>query len=123
MHSLTAAADAGEKTTVYAWQNVSIGLIDGQSVMPFHALYQGVPTVYVQGDYEELNNLVGAAKNDTDARIILDAKRVPNTSTRSIWTAIGSSDLANEYMIINTHTDGINNIEENGYIALLAYVK
>jgi len=122
VHNLTAAADAGVRGVVYAWQNASTGLVDGQWV-PFHALYQGVPTVYVQGDYGGLDDLVAAANNGTNTRLTLEARMVPNTSARSIWTVFEGTDLKNESMIINTHTDGTNVVEENGYIALLAYAK
>lgn len=49
--------------------------------------------------------------------------KVPKTIARTLWTVIEGTDLKNESMIINTHTDGTNVIEENGYIALLAYAK
>ena len=121
-NNLTHAASAGVKAVVYAWQNASTGLVDGQWA-PFHNLYQGVPTVFVQGEYGGLGRLADAAEKATQATVTLNARMVPNTSARTVWTVIEGTDLKNESMIINTHTDGTNIIEENGYIAIMAYAK
>jgi hypothetical protein len=55
--------------------------------------------------------------------IIPNGFQVPKTIARTPWTVIEGKDLKKESMIINTHTDGTKVIEENGYIALLAYAK
>ena len=122
VHNLTVAANAGVKAVIYAWQNASTGLVNGQWV-PFHNIYQGVPTVFVQGDYGNLESLQEAAANGTPASVKLKANMVPNTSARTLWTVIEGTELKNESLIINTHTDGTNIIEENGYIALMAQAK
>ena len=122
VHNLTYAANVGVKAIIYAWQNASTGLIDGQWV-PFHNLYQGVPTVFVQGDYGGLDRLRKAANDGVDVSVTLEANMEPKKIARTLWTVVEGTDLKNESMIINTHTDGTNIIEENGYIALLAYAK
>lgn len=91
--------------------------------VPFHNLYQGVPTVFVQGDYGGLEQLANATKNEVDVTVTLEATMEPKTIARTLWTVIEGTDIKNESMIINTHTDGTNIVEENGYIALLAYAE
>jgi hypothetical protein len=122
VHNLTTAADVGVKAVVYAWQNATTGLLDGQWV-PFHNLYQGVPTVFVQGEYGGLQELFKASENGAEITVKLEARMKPNKIARTLWTVIPGTDLKNESMIINTHTDGVNLIEEDGYMALLAYAK
>ena len=122
VHNLTYAANAGVKAVVYAWQSASTGLVDGQWV-PIHNLYQGVPTLFVQGGYGTLENLIETANSGAEAKLRLEASMEPKRVARTLWTVIEGTDLKNESMIINTHTDGTNIIEENGYIALLAYAK
>lgn len=122
VHNLTHAADAGVKGVVYAWQNASTGLVDGQWT-PFRQLYQGVPTLFVQGTYGTLDRLVDAAKNGARGTLTLEAKMKPHTPTRNFWVVIEGTELKNESVIINTHTDGTNIVEENGHIALLVHAK
>ncbi|KAK5174230.1 uncharacterized protein LTR77_001310 [Saxophila tyrrhenica] len=120
VHNLTVAADAGVKAVIYAWQNASTGLVEGQWV-PFHNLYQGVPTLFVQGEYGGLEKLQQATSDGAEAQVTLEAQMQPGRTARTLWTVIPGTDLKNESVILNTHTDGTNLIEENGYIALLAY--
>jgi hypothetical protein len=75
VHNLTYAANGGVKAVIYAWQNASTGMVNGQWV-PFHNLYQGVPTVFVQGDYGGLEALADAEKNGVDATVTLEATMV-----------------------------------------------
>jgi hypothetical protein len=122
VHNLTYAANAGVRAVVYAWQNATTGIVEGQWV-PFHNLYQGVPTVFVQGDYGGMQELADAVGQGVDVTVTLEATMEPKTISRTVWTVIEGTDLKNESMIINTHTDGTNVIEEDGYIALIAYAK
>ncbi|TKA26815.1 hypothetical protein B0A50_04261 [Salinomyces thailandicus] len=122
VRNLTLAADVGVKAVIYAWQNAATGLVDGQYA-PFHNLYQGVPTLFVQGSNGMLEDLQAAAANGSHAAVTLEAELQRHQSARTIWTVIEGTDLKNESVILNTHTDGVNIIEENGHIALLAYAR
>lgn len=120
VRNLTVAAEAGLKGVVYAWEGASTGLVEGQWV-PFHELYQGVPTVFVQGMHGQLEDLAQAAQQSEAAHIRLEAHMRPRTQARTLYTVIEGTTLKNESVILNTHTDGTNIVEENGYIALMAY--
>ena len=68
-----------------------------------------------------LDRLVDAAGKGAQATLTLEAHMRSRTMTRTLYTIIPGTDLKNESFIINTHTDGTNLVEENGYIALLAH--
>ena len=80
-----------------------------------------MPTILVARDAAE-SVLQGAQANAT-AHVVLTGELVNDTSTRSIWAVFPGTIYPNESIIINTHTDGVNAVEENGYIALLAKAK
>lgn len=77
--------------------------------------------MFVQGLNGSLDQLVDAAANHAQASLTLEAHVRPETKARTVYTIIPGTEMKNESFIINTHTDGTNIIEENGYIALLAY--
>ena len=60
---------------------------------------------------------------NAEAHLTLNGQLIPNTPTRSIWAVVERIKYINESVIINMHTDGVNAVEENGYIALLAKAK
>lgn len=117
---LSAAAHAGVKGVLVAWQNVSTVLAEGQYA-PLRNLYQGVPTLFVQGSYGGLERLQSLARQNATANLTLNARMVPRTPTRTLWVVFEGTELRNESFVVNTHTDGTNVVEENGWICLLAY--
>ncbi|KIX02606.1 uncharacterized protein Z518_08548 [Rhinocladiella mackenziei CBS 650.93] len=118
--NLTEAAEAGVKGVVYVWEHITSGNAYGQYV-PFKRLYQGVPTIHVAGDAGTA--VLQASKNGSEAHLTLSGELIPNTKTRTIWTVVEGTRYKNESIILNTHTDGTNAVEENGHIALLAKAK
>ncbi|KAJ7208952.1 hypothetical protein GGX14DRAFT_365162 [Mycena pura] len=121
--NLVAAAVAGVRGVVYIWDNITAGLADNQYV-PFQQANLAIPGVYVQSD-SVISHLLDAADSGTDAFIDLPGKRVPNTRSRTLYTIVNGTDLTlrNETAIINTHTDGVNAVVQNGHIALLDYAR
>lgn len=115
--NLSKAAEAGVKAIVYVWEEISSGNAFGQYV-PFHNPYMGCPAVYVAK--EAATAVLDAANRSAVATLTIPGSLVSDTPTRSIWTVIEGTELQNESIIINTHTDGVNLVEENGHIALLA---
>src|ERR1700761_8530437 len=97
VHNPTYAANVEVRAVIYAWQNASTGLVDGQWV-PFHNLYQGVPTVFVQGDYGGLDRLSKAADDGVDVTVTLEANVQAKRIARTLWTVIEGTDLKNESM-------------------------
>lgn len=118
--NLTLAGQAEVKGVVYVWDNITMGNLQGQYV-PFTRLYQGCPTLHVTG--EAAQTVRTGAKSKLMANLTLSGNLIPNTPTRSIWVVFNGTTKANESVIINTHTDGVNAVEENGHIALLAQAK
>ncbi|OQV07001.1 hypothetical protein CLAIMM_11495 [Cladophialophora immunda] len=110
------AAKAGVKGVIYVWEHMTVGNARGQYV-PFKRLFQGMPTVFVAGDAGQ--TVLQAAKDGAAATLTLTGQLIPNTQTRTIWTLVEGTKFKNESVIINTHTDGINAVEENGHITLL----
>ncbi|KAH8879496.1 hypothetical protein GQ53DRAFT_755937 [Thozetella sp. PMI_491] len=118
VHDLTRAASAGVKAIVFVWENMTTGFAEGQYV-PFLLLNQGIPAIFVQGQ-ENAEALLSAAQNGLNATVVLNAKITSGKPTRTLYTVVEGTDLKNESMLIATHTDGTNVVEENGHIALLA---
>lgn len=118
--NLTQAAQAGVKGVIHVWEKVSTGNAFGQYT-PFKRLFQNTPSVYVAGKAGEA--VKAASKNNANATLTLEGKLHPNTTTRTIYTVIEGSQYPNETVIINTHTDGTNAVEENGHIALISYAR
>jgi len=118
--NLTAAAEAGVKGVIYVWDHITSGNLYGQYT-PFKRLYQGTPTVYVTGDSGKA--VIAAAEAKDQAQLILTGELMPDHLTRTVWTVVEGTKYKNESIILNTHTDGTNAVEENGHIALLAKAK
>ncbi|KAH8653782.1 hypothetical protein BX600DRAFT_516021 [Xylariales sp. PMI_506] len=115
VRNLIEAAAAGVRGVIYNWMNVTSMNALGQ-YGPFKNNYQGIPAVYVVNKTMEQVQ----AQIDSPCTIISTGQRQRNRQTRTIYTIIEGTDLKNESIILSTHTDGANAVEENGYIGLLA---
>lgn len=115
VRNLVDAAAAGVKGVVYNWMNVSSLNAYGQ-YGPFKNNYQGIPAVYVVNKTMEQVQ----AQAGSPCTIISTGQLQENRQTRTIYTIVEGTDLKNESVIISTHTDGTNAVEENGHIGLLA---
>ena len=104
---------------VFVWDGIPDRAVEGQ-YMPFIQDYLGIPVLWVN----ETNGktLIQAAKQGKIARLLLTAVKEKYTYTESFYTIIPGEN-AGECVIINTHTDGPNAIEENGPIALLEIMR
>ncbi|KAH8889979.1 hypothetical protein GQ53DRAFT_722371 [Thozetella sp. PMI_491] len=112
------AAKAGVKAVIFIWEQAPLGLVEGQYVPHFN-LFSGIPVVFVQ-DLQSAQGLLDAASRGATATVTLQAKMEPNRQTRTLYTIFEGTELRNESMILGTHTDGFNAVEENGHITLLA---
>lgn len=102
---------------VYCWTNVSDErarwVYAPPSIAPSTAI---VPAVWVGAETAAM--LRGLAAQGASIGIRLDAVTFPHTPTDTlIATLPGASD---EVMAIGSHTDGVNIVEENGALAVLA---
>ena len=112
---LDKAREAGVLGVICLWgPKVSSKIAAGQ-YLPFWQDYHDLPAVWVSGDVRE--KVLQAAKDGRDATLVLNAARTKG-DTQTIWVSCdGETDA--ETVLVITHTDGTNEIEENGYLALL----
>lgn len=113
-------AKAGKaKAAVFIWKNLHDECVKGQ-YLPFILEYQNLPVLWV--NETEGEKLIQAAKHKKRANLVLDAELDENAYTESFY-CIKKGTQNGESVIINTHTDGPNCIEENGPIAMLELLK
>ena len=109
----------GARAIVFIWKGLNDELAKGQ-YLPFILEYQGIPAVWVSESQGKI--VKEAAKAHRTATITLTADTVRHAYTETFYCILkGESDK--ESVIINTHTDGVNCVEENGPIALLQLIK
>lgn len=113
------ARDAGCKGVVCVWRSMSDAMIEGQ-YLPFILMYMGIPAVWVNST--DGDRLIEDAKQGKIATLELVAETDRHAFTESFCSIIPGEDTS-ECIIINTHTDGTNCIEENGPLALLPIMK
>ncbi len=104
---------------ILVWKKIPDAAVEGQW-LPFIQPRLGIPAVWVNGTVGE--KVISHAKKHGRIRLTLTAKRDKYARTESFFTMIpGSED--GECVIINTHTDGPNCVEENGGVALLEMMR
>ena len=116
---LAAAKAAGVKAVICIWQGLPDALTEGQ-YLPFILDYQGIPALWVN----ETNGrtIEQAAEEHKRATFTLEADWENNCETESFYCILDGQS-SDEAVIVNTHTDGTNCIEENGPIALVALIR
>ncbi|NED94723.1 hypothetical protein G1H11_05305 [Phytoactinopolyspora alkaliphila] len=119
---LAAAREAGVRAVVCVWRGVSAENASGQ-VLPFTTPYHDCPALWVDGATGD--ELLDAARNGRRATVVLDADVAEDAVTHSIWVEVAGADpaTADEIVVVNTHTDGPNLVEENGGLALLGLAR
>jgi hypothetical protein len=115
---LKLAQQAGAAGVIYIWNNVSDGNAEDQAA-PFTAPPSPVPALWVgRSTGQKLKSL---AASGASINLTMHAISHPDTPTDNIWAILpGKSD---EAIIINTHTDGCNAVEENGALGVVALAK
>jgi hypothetical protein len=112
---LDKARQASVKGFVLVWRGLAVGNASRQYV-PFTEPYHDLPAVWVAGEAGE--RVLAAARAGQEARLVLNAEITPNTGTDTVW-ALSEGENRDESLLIVTHSDGTNVVEENGHIALL----
>ena len=126
------ARNAGVRGVVVAWT----GLPDEEVVNqynPFTTSYPaasglpspgdpGCPAVWV-GDAAGTELAGLAAGGQASATLVLTADITAGAATETVWGWLEGSGDTGEHIIINTHTDGPNAVEENGGLGLLALAR
>ncbi|AGC63256.1 hypothetical protein MULP_03591 [Mycobacterium liflandii 128FXT] len=113
---LKRAARAGVKGVVLVWRGVSAANARGQYV-PFTLSYRGIPAVFVAG--EAADAVLHAARRGAQAELVLDAALTKDASMRTVWAAVEGTQRPRETVLVVTHSDGTNVVEENGHIGLV----
>lgn len=109
----------GAKAAVFIWQKMSKEMVQGQ-YLNFILGHLGIPTLWV--DEEAGKALLKARKKKTKATLTLDAEIEKNATAESFYVIVPGKNHK-ENIIINTHTDGVNAVEENGPIAMLEMLR
>lgn len=117
---LSRARKAGVKAVILLWRNISDNHARGQYI-PFTMDYQGIPVVFVSG--EAAATVHERATSREHATLVLNYQIIPDSSTRTIWTTVEGTSRPNETVFVVTHTDGVNIVEENGHIAMVAMAR
>lgn len=107
------------KAVILIWKGLHDDMIEGQ-YLSFIADYQNIPMLWVN----ETNGkkIVEAAKEHKKAKFILEAEIEENAFTESFYCILKGKNQK-ENVVVNTHTDGTNCVEENGPIALLELMR
>ena len=119
MPIMAAAKAAGVKAVICIWQGIPDALAEGQ-YLPFIMDYQGIPALWVNETTGR--RVTEAAEAGRHATFTLEAQWENNCATESFYTILDGRDT-DEAVIVNTHTDGVNCIEENGPAALIALLR
>lgn len=109
----------GARAIVFVWKGVSSERIKGQ-YLPFILEYQGIPAIWVSE--EQGKKLKEAAEGRRTATLTLTADTNRHAYTETFYCMLKGED-DKEAVIVNTHTDGTNCVEENGAIAMLQLIK
>jgi hypothetical protein len=116
---LRVAKLAGAKAVICIWSGINDDCIEGQ-YLPFILDYQGIPAVWVNAKNGE--RVIEAAEHGKIATLTLEADIEKHARTESFYCML-EGENSGESVIINTHTDGTNCIEENGAIGLIEMIK
>lgn len=107
------------KAVILIWKGLHDECIKGQ-YLSFIMGYQNIPMLWV--NETEGQKVIEAAKEHKKANFVLTAEIEENAFTESFYCIIKGKNQK-ECVIVNTHTDGTNCVEENGPIALLQLMK
>lgn len=116
---LTEYQKAGAAGVVIVWTNLSDGHAADQH-LPFGRALQEIPAVYVGRDAGA--KLRQMAQAGTTVTLTLDADILPHTTTDTVYATLPGSS-PDEVMLVTTHTDGANVVQENGGLGLLALAR
>ena len=107
------------KAVILIWKGLHDDMIEGQ-YLSFITDYQKIPMLWVN----ETNGkkIIEAARKHKKARFVLESEIEERAFTETFYCILEGRNKK-ENVIINTHTDGTNCVEENGPVALLQLIK
>ena len=107
------------KAAVFIWEGMSPAMVEGQ-YLNFILPHLGIPTLWVNA--EEGEKVLAARKEGCKATLTLDANIEKKASADSFYVEVPGKE-ASEVVIIHSHTDGCNAVEENGPVAMLEMLR
>ncbi len=107
------------KAVILVWKGLHDDCVKGQ-YLSFIMDYQKIPILWVNETNGE--RVIKAAKARKKATFVLEAEIEENAFTESFYCILKGKNKK-ENVIVNTHTDGTNCVEENGPVALLQLMK
>ncbi len=107
------------KAAVFVWKNLHDDCVKGQ-YLPFILEYQNLPILWVN-ETDGMTLLKAADENKT-ANLILKSDMDEHAYTESFY-CVKKGKKDGESVIINTHTDGPNCVEENGPVAIIEMMR
>jgi hypothetical protein len=117
--NLTAFAKAGAVGVIFGWTDVSDDNAAYQYI-PWSRPLQGIPALWV--GRESGASLRELSTKGATATLTLEATLVPGTRSDALIAVLQGSS-SEEVLVIHTHTDGTNAIEENGGLGIVALAK
>ncbi|MCQ2474946.1 MAG: M28 family metallopeptidase [Clostridia bacterium] len=116
---LQVAHEMGVKAAICIWEDMSSEMVEGQ-YLNFILDYQGIPALWV--NEADGKKIIEACERKDKITLTLLAEKETSAVGETVYAAIEGKNK-NEAVIINTHTDGVNCVEENGAVSLLAMMK
>lgn len=110
---------ANAKAVILIWNGLHDDCVKGQ-YLSFIMQHQNIPMLWV--NETDGKKVIATAKANKKARVVLEAEIEDSAFTESFYSIIEGKNKK-ECVIVNTHTDGTNCIEENGAIALMELMK
>ena len=114
---LSLAKVAGAKGVICVW--------DGDTPLPQALPYAqhdvGIPCVWIGREDGQLLQTLLDTPTQCFASLSVTAQTVPHAETQTVYCVLPGTE-AEESVLVHTHTDGINRIEENGFAALLSLI-
>jgi hypothetical protein len=116
---LEKAKEKGVKAAILVWKGMADEKVENQ-YLPFTDEYIGIPALWV--NETDGKKVIAAAKRQQQATVVLEAEKQEAAQTESFYVTMEGKNK-DESIIINTHTDGINVVEENGAIGMLSIIR
>ncbi|EJP67350.1 uncharacterized protein BBA_03924 [Beauveria bassiana ARSEF 2860] len=114
--SIAKAKASGVQAVIFAWDGTISPAAAVNQYLPFTFDYQNIPVVFTAGNASR--RVIEASEQGKTATIALPSAGLEDTSSRTIW-AVSEGEKCDETILVVTHTDGINVVEENGHIGVL----
>jgi len=119
VNQLTEFQKAGALGVILGWSDISDANAADQYT-PFSRPIQNIPGLWVGRETGATLRIL--ARDGARATLTLEAEIIPDTPTDTLIATLPGTS-SDEVIIVNTHTDGPNAIEENGGLGILALAK